>query len=133
MGRRTRGKAPNSSVMRAVAQFIHNNGPSTVDNIVENAVFKSGKPLRMSRLAMTARQLSGTLSAHKDFFIFHRQQKKGAAEWAVEPTSKLLVEYLNRKDSSATAAKKKKLGKKAYAKQLKARRKTPSYNRPRGE
>ena len=129
MGRRSRSKTPNSNVLRAVAQYLHNNGPSTVENIVENAVFKSGKPLRMSRMAMTTRQLSSTLAGHKDFFVFNRAQKRGAGEWAIEPKSKLLSDFVDRKDSPATAALKKKLGMAAYKKQLDARRTRPSYIR----
>lgn len=121
MGRRMRVKAAKSSVMRCVAAYVREK-PCTVADIIENATFKSGKSLRSSRLCMTARNLAGTLDAHKDFSILERANPKSTGTWTIDPKSKLLDEWVDRKDSAVIAAKKERLGKEAYDKQLKTRR-----------
>lgn len=103
--------------MRAVANYVHKR-PATAADIMENATFATGKPIRASRITMTTRNLVGILSGHKDFFIESRNNEKSEATWGVEPKSKLLTS-LDRKDRADVAAKKEKLGEAEYKRQIK--------------
>ncbi len=85
MGLHNRVKGDVSPTMRAVARFVHERGPVTASNILENAVLGNGKPLRQSKSSITTASLVGVLTARQDFTRTHP-----IGTWTIDPKSNLL-------------------------------------------
>tara|TARA_R100001463_G_scaffold35356_1_gene77035 strand:+ start:957 stop:1298 length:342 start_codon:yes stop_codon:yes gene_type:complete len=81
-----------SKVLRAVANYLKHNPPSTVHQIVERARFKNGKLIRNSNAFKSPTSLGLLMYRHRDFFSNSKDTRQNACLWNVKKDSDFLKE-----------------------------------------
>ena len=86
-----------SKILRAVANYLANNKPSTVHQIVDSARFKNGKLIKNSNSFRSPTSLGMLLYRHRDFCSNDKNTRFNVCLWEVKNDSEFLKEETYKK------------------------------------